>query len=89
MFDYLLSLARGHDANLGGVVISHPSLSNASVVSLQPWEQHNADVVIGEIAKVLNSNESLSIDEKIFVCVGSMVTLKNYTSHRCLALKIV
>lgn len=46
MFDYLLSLARGHDANLGGVVISHPSLSNASVVSLQPWEQLNADVVI-------------------------------------------
>lgn len=61
MFDYLLSLARGHDANLGGVVISHPSLSNASVVSLQPWEQLNADVVIGEIAKVLYSNESLTI----------------------------
>lgn len=39
MLDDLLSQARGHDANLGGVVISHRSLSNASVVPLQPWEQ--------------------------------------------------
>lgn len=55
----LTSQALGHDADLGGVVISHPSLSNASVVPLQPWEQLNADVVMGEIAKVLNSKESL------------------------------
>lgn len=72
MFDDLLSQARNNDADLGGLVISHPSLSNAIVVPLQPWEQLTADVVMGEIAKVLNSNESLSIDKKLFVSVGSI-----------------
>lgn len=47
MFDDLLSQARNNDADLGGLVISHPSLRNAIVVPLQPWEQLTADVVMG------------------------------------------
>lgn len=34
MFDDLLSQARGHDADLGKVVLSHPSLNNPIVVPL-------------------------------------------------------
>lgn len=72
MFDDLLSQAREHDANIGRVVISHPSLNNAIVVPLQSWETLNADVVMSEIVKVLNSNESLSVDENILVTIGSI-----------------
>ena len=71
MFDDLLSQARGHDADLGRVVLGHPSLNNPIVVPLQSWEKLNADVVMGEITKVLNSNESLPIDENLLVTVGS------------------
>ena len=72
MFDDLLSEARGHNADLGRVVLSHPSLNNPIVVPLQSWEKLNADVVMGEITKVLNSNESLPIDENLLVTVGSI-----------------
>lgn len=72
MFEDLLSQARGHDADLGRVVISHPSLNNAIVVPLQAWETLNADVVMSEITKVLNSNESLSVDENLLVTIGSI-----------------
>lgn len=72
MFDDLLSQARGHDADLGRVVLSHPSLNNPIVVPLQSWEHLNADVVMEEITKVLNSNESLPVDENMIVTVGSI-----------------
>lgn len=72
MFDDLLSQARGHDADLGRVVLSHPSLNNSIVVPLQSWETLNSDTVMGEITKVLNSNESLQVDENLLVTVGSI-----------------
>nr|XP_034315847.1 uncharacterized protein LOC117685524 [Crassostrea gigas] len=72
MFEDLLLQARGHDADLGRVVISHPSLNNAIVVPLQSWETLNADVAMSEIVKVLNSNESLPIDESLLVTIGSI-----------------
>lgn len=72
MFDDLLSEARGHDADLGRVVLSHPSLNNPIVVPLQSWENLNADVVMSEITKVLNSNESLPVDENLLVTIGSI-----------------
>lgn len=52
MFDDVLSQARGHDADLGRVVLSHPNLNNPIVVSLQPWQNLNADTVMSEITKV-------------------------------------
>lgn len=72
MFDDLLSEARGHDADLGRVALSHSSLNNPIVVPLQSWENLNADVVMSEIAKVLNSNESLPVDENLLVTIGSI-----------------
>jgi hypothetical protein len=72
MFDDLLSEARGHDADLGRVVISHSSLNNLIVVPLQSWENLNADVAMSEITKVLNSNESLPVDENLLVTIGSI-----------------
>lgn len=57
MFDDVLSQARGSDADLSRVVVSHLNLNNAIVVPLQSWENLNADTVMSEITKVLNSNE--------------------------------
>jgi hypothetical protein len=94
MFDDLLSEARGHDADLGRVVISHSSLNNPIVVPLQSWENLNADVVMSEITKVLNSNESLPVDENLLVTIGSIDLpkggkIENYASRLSLVLKIV
>lgn len=72
MFDDVLSQARGHDADLGRVVISHPNLNNPIVVPLQSWQNLNADRVMSEITKVLNSNETLSVDENLLVTVGTI-----------------
>lgn len=72
MFNDVLSQARGHDADLGRVVISHPNLNNPIVVPLQSWENLNADTVRSEITKVLNSNETIPVDEHLLVTVGSI-----------------
>lgn len=72
MFDDVLSQARGHDADLGRVVLSHPNLNNPIVVPLQPLQNLDADTVMSEITKVLNSNETLSVGEHLLVTVGSI-----------------
>lgn len=72
MFDDVLSQARGHDADLGRVVISHPNLNNPIVVPLQSWQNLNADRVMSESTKVLNSNETLSVDDKLLGTVGTI-----------------
>lgn len=76
MFDDILSQARGHDADLGRVLLSHPQLNNPIVVPLQSWEKLNANTVMSEITKVLNSNETIPIDEHLLVTVGSIDLLK-------------
>ena len=72
MFDDVLSQARGHDADLGRVVVSHPNLNNPIVVPLQSWQNLHADTVMSEITKVLNSNETIPVDEHLLVTVGSI-----------------
>ena len=72
MFEDVLSQARGHDADLGRVIVQHPNLQNPMVVPLQPWENLNADVVMENISKVLNSHENLDCDENMTVTVGSI-----------------
>ncbi|KAK3105356.1 hypothetical protein FSP39_023301 [Pinctada imbricata] len=72
MLDDVLSQARGHDADLGRVVLSHPDLNNSIVVPLQSWEKLNADTVMSEITKVLNSNETIPVDEHLLVTIGSI-----------------
>lgn len=72
MYNDVLSQARGHEANLGRVVLSHPNLNNPIVVPLQSWDNLNADTVISEITKVLNSNETIPVDEHLLVTVGSI-----------------
>lgn len=76
MFDDVLSQARGHDADLRRLVLSHPNLNNPNVVSLQSWGNLNVDTVTSEITKVLNSNETIPIDEHLLVAVGSIDVLK-------------
>ena len=72
MFDDVLSQARGHDADLGRVVLSHPNLNNPIVVPLQSWENLDADAVMSEVTKVLNSNETIPVDDHLLVTVGSI-----------------
>ena len=72
MFDDVLNKTRGHDADLGRVVIEHPDLPNPIVVPLQPWEKMDADLVMDEISKVLNSHETLSVNESMTVNVGTI-----------------
>lgn len=71
MFDDLFSQARGKDADLGIVVLSHPSLKNphCTAIILGNFECRRQ---MSEITKVLNSNESLPIDENLLVTIGSI-----------------
>lgn len=72
MFDDVLSEARGHNADLGRVLLNHPKLNNPIVVSLQPWDNLNADTVMSEITKVLNSNEDIPVDENLIITIGTI-----------------
>lgn len=76
MLDDVLSQARGSDADLGRVVLSHPKSNNAIVVPLQSWENLNSDTVMSEITKVLNSNENIPVDDHLLVTVGSISMMK-------------
>lgn len=72
MFDDVLSQARGHDTDLGRVVLYHPNLNNPIIVPLQSLGSLNSDTVMTEISKVLNSNETISVGEHLLVTVGSI-----------------
>lgn len=72
MFDDVLVEAKGDDSDLGRVVIQHPKLNNAIVVSLRKWEDLNADTVMSEVTKVLNSNEDVPVDGDLIVTIGSI-----------------
>ena len=56
--------ARGNLAgnNLGHVVIHHNGLQDPIVVPLQPWDRLNVDIVMGQIEKVLNSRQELTVN---------------------------
>ena len=74
MFHHVLQEARGNLAgnDLGRVVIQHDGLHDPIVIPLQPWDQLNADVVMGTIEKVLNSNQNLTVDESMDISIGSV-----------------
>ena len=74
MFHHVLQEARGNLAgnDLGRVVIQHDVLHDPIVIPLQPWDQLNADVVMGTIEKVLNSNQNLTVDESMDISIGSV-----------------
>ena len=74
MFDQVLNEARGDFAgnDLGCVMIQHEGLHDPIVIPLQPWDQLKADVVMGTIGKVLNSNQNLSVDESLDISIGSV-----------------
>ena len=74
MFDQVLNEARGDLAgnDLGRVIIQHEGLHDPIVISLQPWDEINADVVMGTIENVLNSNQNLAVDESFYISIESM-----------------
>lgn len=72
MFDDVLAEAKGDDSDLGRVVIQHPKLNNAIVVSLRKWGDLNTNTVMSEVTKVLNSNEDVPVDGDLIVTIGSI-----------------
>ena len=69
MFEQVLEEACGNLAgnDLGCVVIQHDELHDPIIIPFQPWDQLNADVVMGTIEKVLNSNQNLIVDESMSI----------------------
>lgn len=57
---------------MGRVVLRNPNLNNPIVVLLQSWDNLNADTVMSEFTKVLNSNKTIPDDDYILVTVGSI-----------------
>ena len=72
MFEDVLDEAKKNyaDNDLGRVVIHHPSLNDAIVVSLQLLHQLNKDVVLQTIESVLQSHEHLSISDGFDINIG-------------------
>ena len=74
MSDHVLNEAQGDLAgnDFRRVIIQHEGLHDSIVIPLRPWDQLNADVVIGTIEKVLNNNQNLSVDEGFDITIGSV-----------------
>ena len=74
MFERVLEEARcdsvGND--LSGFVIQHDALHDPIIIPLQPWDQLNADVVLGTVGKVLDSNQNLTVDESMDISFGTV-----------------
>ena len=89
MFDQVLKEARGDLAgnDLGRVIIQHEELHDPIVIPLQTWDQLNADVVMGTIEKVLNSNQNLSVDESFDITIGSVNLPKGGARRRITKIK--
>jgi hypothetical protein len=84
MFEDALEEARGNLAgnDFGRVVIHHQGLHDPIIVPLQAWDQLTADKVMEIIEKVLNSNQNLSIDESIYISIGSIELPKGSVGPR-------
>ncbi|OOY87387.1 hypothetical protein, partial [Solemya velum gill symbiont] len=72
MFTSVLQTVRGSLAgnDSARVVIHHQALNNPIVIPLQPWDNLNADSILEQIQKVLNSNETLQIDSSFEINIG-------------------
>ena len=83
MFEDILDEARGDLAgnDLGRVVVHHDGLQDPIVVPLQPWDRLNADVVMGQIEKVLNSHQELAMNESFEITNGT-INLPKWSGRR-------
>ncbi|XP_041361018.1 uncharacterized protein LOC121377177 [Gigantopelta aegis] len=59
-------------SDLGRVIVHHDALNSPIVVPLQPLSELNADVILGHIEKVLQSNEDLPLDTSFSIQVGTI-----------------
>lgn len=76
MFDNVLDEVRANGSDLGRIVIQNNGLKNPVVIPLQKWDNLNAETVMDGIAKVLNSNEELIVDDNTTVSIGSITIPK-------------
>ena len=74
MFDTILKQARGDltDTDKGMLLLHHPSLDGAIVVSLRPWGKLDGNAVLERLEHVLYSKQKLTIDEHFEVTVGTV-----------------
>ena len=74
MFEDILQQARGEldDQDLGRVIIHHNGLNQNVVVPLQKLGDLNAEVVMEKIESILQSEESLPVDDSFFITVGTI-----------------
>ena len=75
LFDNVLDQARGDLAgnDLGLAVLQHDALNNPIVVPLRPWDELNAYMEMETIEMVVNSHESLSIDDSFNMTVSPLI----------------
>ena len=69
------------------MVIQHDGLHDPIIIPLQPWDLLNADVVMGTIEKVLNSNQNLSVDESMDISIGTVDLPKGGARKRITKIK--
>ena len=89
MFKQLITdVQKSHpDGNLGRVVIHHPNLTNAIVVSLRPLEELTVEAIMNVIENVLTSHEELNFVDGLKIDFG-VITLPQGGRGRCHILNI-
>ncbi|MET0103906.1 MAG: DNA polymerase, partial [Sedimenticola sp.] len=89
MIQDVLHEARGELAgnDLGRVVIHHDGLHDPIIVPLQPWDTLNAEKVMETIQKVLNSNQTLSINHSFDITIGTIDLPKGGARKRITRIK--
>ena len=62
--------------DLGRVLIFHQELDNPIVVPLQPWNIITPDLIRRAIENVLNSKQSLILDDSFHIIVGGIHVMR-------------
>ncbi len=90
MFTDILSEAKAdiEPNDLAVVIVDHKSLDNSIVVPLQPAEQIDANSVMSKIQNVLQSEESLTLNESVTVTVGT-IHMPKATGKRIKSINVV
>ncbi|XP_041361918.1 uncharacterized protein LOC121377887 [Gigantopelta aegis] len=60
------------DQDVGLVIIRHRDLQTPAVFSLRKWSEITAAKILELLQKLLNSNQSLRLDESFEICIGSI-----------------
>ena len=68
--------------DLGRVIFHHKGLNNNAVIPLQKLSDLNSQTIMDKIESILQSDESLPIDDSFFITVGTIEYPKGGGRHR-------